>query len=160
MFLRGKCGYCDYMCERKDIMGRHVKEVHYREKNFHCQLCPLQVSRKDKLRRHMETMHSSDKPYKCDLCSSSFNRKDKLKVHTQHIHFGIKPEKKIYKKSKKGKNSTVAVPNPQRQTLQPQQINQNVNGAAVNLSSGVMAVSQAITHKHDHFMFVPVPGNY
>jgi len=81
------CKQCEYKCNKRDRMARHVKNVHLKEKPHTCTLCPSSFGRKDKLKRHMDTVHSPIKPFKCDHCSTAFNRRDKLKAHIQGVHF-------------------------------------------------------------------------
>ncbi len=50
-----QCQYCNYYCDKKDRMRRHVR-THLNEKPFACPMCPYKASRKDRIKRHMETV--------------------------------------------------------------------------------------------------------
>ncbi len=94
-----QCQYCDYYCDKKDRMRRHIRTVHLESKPFSCSLCPYKACRKDKIKRHMDTVHSEEKPFECEYCESTYNRKDKLKLHVEYVHLKIpKPPRKKKKK--------------------------------------------------------------
>lgn len=101
-----KCEFCEYRCPKKDRLSRHVRNVHYKEKPFHCPHCDACFGRKDKMKRHIATVHSSERPYKCDFCNHSSGRKDKIREHIQSVHLkNRKPKKKYPKKTEKPANT-------------------------------------------------------
>ena len=108
--VKDKCEFCDYVCDKRDRMRRHVRSMHYNYKPFACDQCPFTTGRKDKLKRHMECVHCDVKPYKCEFCTHRSGRKDKIKEHEQSVHYGIKarPKKKYKKKTKAEKDNAAA----------------------------------------------------
>lgn len=108
--VKDKCEFCDYVCDKRDRMRRHVRSMHYNYKPFACDQCPFTTGRKDKLKRHTECVHCDVKPYKCEFCTHRSGRKDKIKEHEQSVHYGIKgrPKKKYKKKTKAEKDCAAA----------------------------------------------------
>ena len=108
--VKDKCEFCDYVCDKRDRMRRHVRSMHYNYKPFACDQCPFTTGRKDKLKRHVECVHCDVKPYKCEFCTHRSGRKDKIKEHEQSVHYGIKgrPKKKYKKKTKAERDATAA----------------------------------------------------
>lgn len=46
------CSLCHKIFTHRNAVRRHVKEIHYRVKNFACQYCARLVARKTELRLH------------------------------------------------------------------------------------------------------------
>ena len=98
--VNDKCELCEYTCDKRDRMRRHVRSVHYPGyKPYSCTICAFSTGRKDKLKRHMDCVHCDEKPYKCEFCSHTSGRKDKIKDHIQSVHFDLKRSHKRSRKS-------------------------------------------------------------
>ena len=83
-----KCKICERAYIRKDVLTRHVREVHFKEScktknpepNYICDLCGKGFVAPDPLRKHKQ-LHINERPFKCDVCSLAFSLKGDLKKH-------------------------------------------------------------------------------
>ena len=72
----------------KKNLGKHMKYVHEKVKNFCCEICSKTFGRTEHLKRHIEDMHEEhgENLHNCEQCDSSFRKEDQLKVHIRYVH--------------------------------------------------------------------------
>ena len=79
------CELCDYSTNLKDLLKKHVRIRHEREKKHLCDQCHLRFEFPNELKNHCEKVHSKIKDHKfsCDLCDKSFKYKSQLTDHIE-----------------------------------------------------------------------------
>ena len=79
-----KCNHCDMDFKDDANVHRHIKSVHYQEKEY-CQECDIHFSRKDLLDRHITEKHNNETihDFECSKCETKFTRKYHLERHEQ-----------------------------------------------------------------------------
>lgn len=85
------CDICGKGFRDKSGLTRHINHVHFRKKNFPCDLCALTfasaATRDDHRRRH-----TKERPYICQSCGKTFSCKASLYIHSK-IHTNVFPFK-------------------------------------------------------------------
>ena len=88
-----QCEFCDRAFTWKNVMERHVREVHEgnrrvrKSTNLKCDVCHKIFDRKDSLRTHQRVHESYLKLHNpCFECSSIFSSKEILKTHLRDEH--------------------------------------------------------------------------
>jgi KRAB domain-containing zinc finger protein len=84
-----KCNICDYSCNEKSTMNRHIKSVHEGKTSFKCTMCDKLFFAKRKMFYHMESVHA----FKCNICDYSCYGKCTMKRHIRSAHEGERPFK-------------------------------------------------------------------
>ena len=79
-----QCTVCDFSTKQNCVLSKHVKEFHYREKPFKCEICLNCFGSKDTLTKHQRMVHENE----------SFGVKGYLKTHQRTVHVNEKPNKR------------------------------------------------------------------
>ncbi|KAG5667963.1 hypothetical protein PVAND_015922 [Polypedilum vanderplanki] len=69
------------ICHKKmkpQCIYQHMKLVHTKIRNFHCNLCEASFKTKEKLARHLQT---HDKKFNCEICERKFSSNYELNEH-------------------------------------------------------------------------------
>ena len=61
------------MTALKEILWKHVNEVHEKLKLHKCDLCQKHFSGKGKRDAHIETVHQKLRLHPCDICKKNFS---------------------------------------------------------------------------------------
>ena len=82
---------CPYEECAKRIVGvkNHMKKVHDKVRNFHCEECPSSFTSNHQMMKHVEAMHTNLK-VECAECGGVY-KITTLPGHIRRIHRGIKP---------------------------------------------------------------------
>ena len=72
--------------KRWDFFTRHIDQIHYKEKNWHCDQCPKSFTRWANLNRHISIEHDEEIMFSCPVCSRNFNWIEKLNRHMKEVH--------------------------------------------------------------------------
>ena len=78
------CMHCLSCFKEKRTRDRHTKEKHENIVLLKCEQCEYQCDRKDNMDRHVKSKHNGSK-YKCFTCRYSSTRKDNFNRHTKAI---------------------------------------------------------------------------
>eukprot|EP01029_Cantina_marsupialis_P026882 TRINITY_DN734_c0_g2_i1.p1 TRINITY_DN734_c0_g2~~TRINITY_DN734_c0_g2_i1.p1 ORF type:complete len:355 (-),score=107.56 TRINITY_DN734_c0_g2_i1:198-1262(-) len=81
---------CEFRAKQKGGVRNHFRDVH-EEKKYKCKECPEKFARKEVLERHIHDVHKKEKPYGCEECSEKFAQKQALKRHILTVHKKKKP---------------------------------------------------------------------
>ena len=76
-----ECKVCEFKCESKQNLKKHIKENHPFE--IECNLCATRFPKKSDLEVHLEVYHERKGQYKCDHCDKTFVLKWRLKKHLE-----------------------------------------------------------------------------
>jgi hypothetical protein len=49
-------------------VSSHVKSVHFKMKDFSCEMCDFKSSKKWNLKSHIKTVHEKVKDFNCSAC--------------------------------------------------------------------------------------------
>ena len=104
-----KCNSCDYSCNNKSNLNRHVRLMHKTSgDDSRLDKRHAKSYKEDSDKRHIksykddsdfdEEMEKKMKYYSCDICEKSFNRPSKLKEHVRMVHELTKEEREKEKK--------------------------------------------------------------
>lgn len=87
---------CDFQCESKVNLGKHMKSVHVKPKaaepatrhKFRCGEigCGKLFTTSFALDKHIQTVHLDLRPFECRLCQSAFGHKHLLARHMKRYH--------------------------------------------------------------------------
>jgi hypothetical protein len=75
------CQECDYKCNVKNNLERHIKIVHLKIKDFQCQECEYKCSIKSHLKTHVIQVHLKIKDFKCPKCDYKCANNGNLQRH-------------------------------------------------------------------------------
>ena len=81
-----KCNVCEFKCESKQILKKHINENH--SSAIKCKLCAKKFPRNSDLEAHLEEYHERKGQYKCEHCDKTFILKWRLKKHLKSIPKG------------------------------------------------------------------------
>ena len=84
--LRFQCENCDYKADHWDMMDKHERTVHLKEKQFACKLCSYKASEKQSLQRHLKTHSNENGTWKCEYCPLNYSTKQALTIHKKNEH--------------------------------------------------------------------------
>ena len=88
---RHKCDQCEDKCfATKSDLKRHIKAVHNKIKDHHCDVCEASFSTNGDLKVHIKRAHLKIKDHHCPDCKVSFCTGYELKRHIKTIHLKIK----------------------------------------------------------------------
>lgn len=88
---RHRCDQCeDKFFTAKSDLKRHIKAVHYKIKDNHCDDCEASFSANSDLQAHIKAVHLKIKDHHCQDCKSSFSTNKDLQQHIKRIHLKIK----------------------------------------------------------------------
>lgn len=76
---------CSRNYSSRSNLTQHIREWHYKWKNFACDICDKKFSRGSILRNHRNT-HTEVKPFGCNICEKHFRTQINLKVHRLRYH--------------------------------------------------------------------------
>ena len=80
------------MCNKKfgerSTLARHVKSVHYGEKDYKCNVCAKTISCSYYLKKHVKIVHGNLKMFDCGVCALKFKWSYQLSEHTKFAHLG------------------------------------------------------------------------
>ena len=107
-----RCDKCDKGFTQKNALKRHIDSVHEGKRPHLCTICGSSFAENKKLQLHIAAVHKKEKPFSCHLCGIRFARKDKLNVHIQAVHEGIKPKPRRPKSEGHVSNSGHLIENP------------------------------------------------
>lgn len=79
-----QCDFCSQQFTLKTTLARHIRNIHYKEKNGTCDVCGKTFFDRHNLNLH-KVRHSNMKPFECDVCKKKFPRIEALKLH-KRIH--------------------------------------------------------------------------
>ena len=65
---------------------KHIDEVHFKEKDWHCDQCTQKFARWANLNRHISIEHDEEIMFSCPVCSRNFNWIEKLNRHMKDVH--------------------------------------------------------------------------
>ena len=85
-----KCGICKKQLQSQTDLRKHVcqRAIKLHRKKSEYQTIDPKI--KEMVNKHIHQIHNSQKKYKCDSCDKSFSSKEHLKVHTRSVHEGHK----------------------------------------------------------------------
>jgi KRAB domain-containing zinc finger protein len=100
------CYLCTYSCKWTGQLNRHVKEVHEKTANFHCDKCSRTFTRQSGVNVHINRVHQNPKPKKMNderrlimnkpltstQCEFSCTKRIQMNRHLKSVHLGIKFE--------------------------------------------------------------------
>lgn len=69
----------------KSNLFQHIRDWHYKRKNYTCETCNKKFARKSTLRNH-QRVHTGAKPFGCNICEQRFKSQFNLKVHRLEYH--------------------------------------------------------------------------
>ena len=78
------CDICGYYNKRKNMVRKHVTNIHLNLKSFKCTLCKehkYEYTTKDGLNMHLYSCHNVEPPYKCLACDKGFPKQVLLNTH-------------------------------------------------------------------------------
>ena len=85
-----ECHVCKKIFFRRKMLGRHIKAVHQKLKNYVCKTCNRAFAKAYNLKVHTDIVHLNLKPYQCNICARSFSLKRNLTAHNQVVHSEVK----------------------------------------------------------------------
>jgi len=89
-----ECPECEFKCNQKGTLVRHIKMVHDKIKNVECPDCEFKCSQKGTLVRHIRMVHDKIKNVECPDCEFKCSQKGTLLRHkTYHCNKGVKSSK-------------------------------------------------------------------
>lgn len=80
-----KCPICNKTCYSS--LSRHINNIHYKLKNYVCEICGCAYSQASTLKEHIAMKHSTSEEFFCDICKngrvyrSRYSLKKHLAVH-------------------------------------------------------------------------------
>ena len=81
---------CGAQFRRKDVMVKHVKIVHKKERHFYCTKsgCGAKFKENYKLLCHVKIVHEKQTPFQCPEkgCGAKFGRKNQMLRHVKTVH--------------------------------------------------------------------------
>ena len=80
-----RCDKCDKSFTQKNALQEHIERVH-EGKRYICSFCGLELTSKKGLRQHMETIHEGKRPHLCTICGADFSQQQHLKRHIESVH--------------------------------------------------------------------------
>ena len=75
------CDICEYRCCSSDNLKRHIKGVHLKIKDDFCPVCKEAFSTLSSLNSHIKRVHNKIKREECKKCDKLFYGKSDLKRH-------------------------------------------------------------------------------
>ncbi|CAG9789647.1 unnamed protein product [Diatraea saccharalis] len=82
------CGICGYKTHRENLINKHQRQVHLRERNLPCPQCDAMFFEIWQLKKHL-VCHNPVKKYECRFCKKTFPRLGTKREH-EKIHTGVK----------------------------------------------------------------------
>lgn len=79
------CKYCDKTFMKERNLKIHIQAIHSDNK-FECELCFKVFSFKSAKERHLKVVHYNQKQHQCNVCEKSFGTRYDLKNHSNHYH--------------------------------------------------------------------------
>ncbi|GAB0099716.1 hypothetical protein DMENIID0001_156030 [Sergentomyia squamirostris] len=79
------CDICSKSFKTRDILHRHVKNVHGTDGNFRCSDCPKKFKAKQYLMAH-QAIHNDNLTLKCSICKEIFSSRHRLQYHRRLFH--------------------------------------------------------------------------
>lgn len=76
---------CHRNYSSKSNLFQHIRDLHYKMKNYACQLCDKKFARRSTLLNH-QSVHTGAKPFSCNICQQRFKTKFNLKIHRLEFH--------------------------------------------------------------------------
>ncbi|XP_026494301.1 zinc finger protein 260-like [Vanessa tameamea] len=86
------CSQCSVVCPNKEILTKHIENIHQRE-IFECEHCGKKFVRRSHVLRHMMQRGCDGRNvsvFPCEICDATFSRKDNLMVHLRMQHIASK----------------------------------------------------------------------
>lgn len=85
--IRMSCTFeeCFKSFSNKANLNQHVRDTHYKIKNYMCHLCAHRFARRSTLLRH-ENNHTGEKYFPCNICGEKFLGDFKLEFHQMTKH--------------------------------------------------------------------------
>ena len=77
---------CIYTTTHEFGMGRHIKAMHDKIKDFKCDKCKYACSDEYALKKHIKHIHDKIKDFKCDKCKYECSTNRDLKRHKKKVH--------------------------------------------------------------------------
>lgn len=74
------CNFCPKVFTARGHLGRHVRELHLKERRHVCDVCEAKFYGKSGLTKHM-VIHTGERNHQCFVCQKSYRRKEHLVVH-------------------------------------------------------------------------------
>ena len=80
------CRACGYAAPQKDILKKHIEEVHMGKRSHVCGECGYVASKKGKLNIHITAVHEKIRDHVCGECGYATSYKGALKRHIEAKH--------------------------------------------------------------------------
>jgi KRAB domain-containing zinc finger protein len=85
------CDFCNYKCNFRSNLQRHIIGQHLGRKKLQCKICNLYLASDTNLNNHLRVVHHTENKYECLYCTKDFKSKTCLKNHIKFVHTGIRP---------------------------------------------------------------------
>ena len=85
-----KCQFCTYSSTCKTRIKVHMREVHFKVRDFKCDICSFAFAQLWRLKKHNRAVHEKIRDFKCDLCPFTSAANYALKSHKQRVHEKIR----------------------------------------------------------------------
>mmetsp|Transcript_45415 Transcript_45415/g.111375 ORF Transcript_45415/g.111375 Transcript_45415/m.111375 type:complete len:474 (-) Transcript_45415:73-1494(-) len=82
------CDFCGASFVKQANLRRHLRDVHFQERQFACTVCDRTFSQKANRDRHIATVHEKQKAHSCPICSLRVSTRANLKRHMSSAHKG------------------------------------------------------------------------
>ena len=80
-----RCTFCEKDIP-KMLLRQHIRTVHGRVIQAHCEVCNKIIRGENELKRHIQTVHEKKKNVKCNHCEKNLSSRGKLKLHIAVVH--------------------------------------------------------------------------
>ncbi len=79
---RSTCPLCKDSFTNKELLKRHIFNIHSAIHRFKCKLCGQQFKQMWELQGHLTNQHNTKSEYCCNICGKSFHFKSRLNKHS------------------------------------------------------------------------------
>lgn len=79
------CSLCRKEFTYSHGLELHIRRVHTKQFDYHCEICKKGFIEKSQLREHMFT-HVGERPFACNQCDKKYSTRSSLSSHKRYIH--------------------------------------------------------------------------